>query len=179
MGKTEIWKDIPEYEGIYQVSNLGRVRSVDRFSRHGHRLRGKLLSRLNVGKGYVAVGLNKDGTRRQFYVHRLVAFAFVSGYEDGFEVNHINEDKEDNRASNLEWVNHITNINHGTGRKRQFEKLYTKKKVEMYSIDGEFISSFESACQAGRSISVRVSHIAECCRGICKTAYGYKWKYKE
>ena len=175
----EIWKDIPEYEGVYQVSNLGVVRSVDRVSCHGHRLRGKVLSYLVVGKGYLAVGLHKNGVQKMEYVHRLVACAFVPGYVSGFEVNHINENKKDNRASNLEWIKHVENINHGTGRKRYFENLSTKKTVEMYSLNGRFIKNFASAGQAARSLSVRVSHIAECCRGILKTAYGYKWKYKE
>ena len=131
--KEEIWRDIPNYEGIYQVSNLGRIRSLDRFvnnykSRTKKGLvRGKILKpcldSLDAHKGYYFVTFND---RKHYKVHRLVAFSFpeICGeWFEGAEVNHKNEIKTDNRAENLEWCTRAYNINFGTAIKRKTEKM--------------------------------------------------------
>lgn len=111
----EIWKDISGYEGYYQVSNLGRVRSCDRWvnNKVGVRLiSGRLLKPWKNEKGYFYIDLVKDSDRRKFKVHRLVAFAFVDGYFEGSQVNHIDGVKSNNNASNLEFCTASKNMFH-------------------------------------------------------------------
>lgn len=177
----EIWKDIQGFEGMYQISNLGKVRSLDRKSENGKTLRGKIRTLVRSGKGYLGVGLRSDGKQVRYYVHRLVAMAFVEGYDEGKEVNHINENKHDNRAVNLEWVSRVENLSHGTGRKRQRENLRTKQKVEMLSDEGMVIAEFSSLREAERATSARHDHISQCCKGnpLYKTVAGYKWRFKK
>lgn len=112
----EIWQDIViekngivhDYTGLYQVSNKGRVRSLRR---------GKIISQ-GTNRGYYRVQLYKNGERNDFQVQRLVATAFIPNPENKPEVNHINENKLDNRVENLEWVTHEENVNHGTRNNR-------------------------------------------------------------
>lgn len=104
----EIWKDIKEYEGIYQVSNLGRVKSLK------HSKEGKLLKGRVTGKGYLSVALFRNSVRKSNSIHRLVAEAFIPNPENKPEVNHIDENKLNNDVSNLEWVTSKENSNHGT-----------------------------------------------------------------
>ena len=136
----EIWKDIQGFEGKYQVSNLGRVRSLDRtiIDKAGrvHHTRGMILKdSINKGRGYYRVSLS-DGHRNYTHieVHRLVALHFVPGYKEGLVVNHKNENKTDNRAENLEWCTQGYNLKYSdvVGWKR--------KAVYQYDIDGNFIA---------------------------------------
>lgn len=96
----EVWKDIDGYEGLYQVSNTGKVRSL----RYRNRDEVRELFLKPHNQGYLQVELHKNGKRKMFTVHRLVAMAFVDGYEVGKEVNHIDENKQNNVSTNLEWV---------------------------------------------------------------------------
>lgn len=111
----EIWKTIPSYEGYYQVSNKGRVRSIDRKAknRSGFRLvKSKIIKPTNNGTGYLIVGLSKESKRCNFLIHRLVALCFIDKPVDKNIINHINGIKTDNRVSNLEWCNQMENIRH-------------------------------------------------------------------
>lgn len=116
----EKWVDIPGYEGWYQVSNLGNVRSVDReieqWSRYGHtivrKLKGKPIAKTDNGNGYLIVGLTKNQVCENRYVHRLVAEAFIENGNDLPEVNHIDYNKRNNSAENLEWVSRLDNVTH-------------------------------------------------------------------
>jgi len=144
--EKEIWKDIDGYGGQYQVSNLGRVRSF-RIKSEGV----ILVQRPNI-KGYMIVCLNHVAKS----VHQLVARAFVGGYADGLEVNHINEDKADNRADNLEWVTHRQNNLHGTRVRRVAEAL-SKRAM---AID-----------------QVHKVSIYRVCQGKEKSVGGYRWAY--
>jgi hypothetical protein len=114
----EMWKDIEGYEKLYQVSSMGKVRSLDRIvltKNSGYKsLKGRILSPQKFTNGYLFVCLSKNATVKQFIVHRLVALAFVANPRNHPEVNHIDEIKENVFASNLEWTTHKTNINHGT-----------------------------------------------------------------
>lgn len=109
MNKIEIWKDIKDYEGLYQVSNTGKVKSLDRIVKDTTRervqhLKGKVLKETDNGTGYKLVFLNKGRKRKNKYVHRLVAEAFLPNPEQLKEVNHKNLNKADNSINNLEWV---------------------------------------------------------------------------
>ena len=116
----EEWKDIAGYEGFYQVSNYGEVRSLDReqhqMSRHGTMMtkmyRGAVITPTNNGNGYMVVGLRKGGKRKNHYVHRLVADAFIENPERYEQVNHKDFNKGNNAAENLEWVSRIENVHY-------------------------------------------------------------------
>lgn len=116
----EAWRDIPGFEGMYQVSNHGRVRSLDRVyeqsSSHGtmmhKRYNGQIINPTDNGKGYKIVSLKKNGARKNFYVHRLVAESFLENPFRYTEINHIDFDKGNNSVSNLEWISRVGNIHH-------------------------------------------------------------------
>lgn len=134
----EIWKDIKGFEGRYQVSNMGRVRGLDRWTldERPHFVKGMILkSSLNKGRGYLRVSLS-DGHRnyKHYEVHRLVALHFVPGYKEGLVVNHKNEVKTDNRAENLEWCTYQYNLNYSD------VIAWKRKPVYQYDKQGNFIA---------------------------------------
>ncbi|MEZ0117826.1 UNVERIFIED_ORG: hypothetical protein ABRZ91_001783 [Heyndrickxia coagulans] len=151
---VEIWKDVKGYEGLYQVSNLGNVRSVDRVVKMVYKngnvatmkRKGKLLSPYKHKSGYIVVNLSKDGVRKMQYVHRLVLEAFVPNVKGLPDANHINEKKDDNRLENLEWISEKDNCNHGTRNKRivRTKKL---KNITIAFIEGNTVT-FENAWEA-------------------------------
>ena len=112
----EVWKDIKGFKGYYQVSNLGRVKSLDRIITTANgvvqKYKGTLLSTSDNGKGYKIVGLNKNGKRKRFKVHRLVAIAFLDNSENKPQVNHIDGVRDNNKLENLEWVTGSENVQH-------------------------------------------------------------------
>lgn len=178
----EIWKDIEGYEGSYQVSSLGRVRSLDRpghplINRWGARievtLKGKILKQHPTGSGYLSVQLGRSCRK---HVHRLVAHAFVEGYKEGLEVDHINENKTDNRKENLRWVTKIENNN---------SPLHVKKisMAHAYIIcqyKGDvFIKEYSSITEASRQTGICKSTITLCVSGKFKQAGGFIWKRKK
>ena len=122
----EIWKDIEGYEGLYQVSSWGRVRSLDRYVSAkcgGSRLvKGIIIKEYDNGLGYKLVHLCKDNKPKYAYVHRLVAAAFVANPEGYDEINHIDEDKGNNVPENLEWCSHKYNMNYGNRMEKVIEK---------------------------------------------------------
>ena len=125
----EIWKDVKGYEGVYRVSSFGRVRSLDRVSSIGRKLKGKVLKQ-KVTKGYNMVSLSKDGNPKGKTVSRLVAKTFIPNPENKPEVNHIDENKQNNHVDNLEWVTAKENANHGT-RKERIGK-YVRENPHLY-----------------------------------------------
>ena len=160
----EIWKDIPGYDGLYQVSNTGRVKSLARRVKRGfccvwvdeqimtiHNCKSK-------GYGYYAqVTLFKNGKQRSFRIHRLVAMAFVERVPGCDQVDHINGNKLDNRADNLRWVTQSENTNNPITKSRS-KKLV---KVNCYSLDGSFIKSYSSLTNASRDLGVPISSISQ------------------
>lgn len=110
----EIWKDILGYEGLYQVSSYGRVRSLDRYDRMNHFLKGRILKLYTRKGGYLFVQLHLNGKGKNYLVHRLVAIAFIPNPDNLPEVNHLDEDKTNNRVENLEFCDRKYNINFGT-----------------------------------------------------------------
>ena len=171
--KKEVWRDIPNYEGIYQVSNLGRVKSLERFDALGHKRKEKILKPRITRVGYYLVALTKQLIRKDYLVHRLVYEAFNGQMPEGYEVNHINEIKSDNRLSNLNLMTHKENINYGS----RTEKC--SKPVLQFDLQDILIKEYSSTHQAERETGFAQGNIVNCCNGKLKQAYGYIWRYKE
>ena len=175
---TEAWKAIDGYEGLYEVSNTGLVRSLS----YNHTGRAKLLKPGNTGRGYLSVKLCKDGKVRQMLVHRLVAEAFVPNPQSLETVNHKNEDKHNNNVSNLEWMTSVDNSNYGTRNKRLAEGNvnHPKKSKQVQMLDkqtSELLATFPSIQEAERQTGISDGNICFCCSGRRKSAGGYLWRY--
>ena len=165
----ETWKAIAGYEGLYEVSDLGRVKSL-KYCKE------RILNPGKNTRGYLQVGLSKDGQRKMSFVHRLVADEFVPNPNNLTTVNHKDEVKTNNVASNLEWMSQKDNINYGTRNKRVAESL--SKKVQMFNKKtGELLATFPSLMEAERVTGINQSNISKCCLGKYKSAGGYKWRY--
>ena len=173
----ETWKDVVGYEGLYQVSDAGRVRSLDRVDRFGRTHVGRILRPTVQRNGYIFVNLSDRGRQKHALIHRLVAECFVENVHCFNEVNHINEDKADNSASNLEWCVHKYNMNYGTARARTAKAQ--GRKVHKLSLDGEVLNESESVRAAARAIGHNHKDIYNVCNGLRPTAGGYKWAYAE
>ena len=177
----EIWKPVKGYEELYQVSNLGRVKSLERIDCHGQPRKEKIL-RYGINKGYCYVTLCKNGKHTTFLVHRLVAEAFIPNPNNYPQVNHKDENPSNNCVENLEWCDQKYNSNYGTRNKRIFEKTTNGKlsrPVLQYDLEGNFIKEFPSTQEVQRELKIYQTSISACCRGKLKTAYGFKWKYKK
>lgn len=153
----EIFKDIAGYEGLYQVSNLGRVKSL----KYGKE---RILKPKNNPNGYSTVLLWKKRTYKSFLIHRLVAAAFLQNPNNFSIVNHINQDKKDNRVSNLEWCNHTYNIRYSWA-----------KKVGCFR-NGKLIKIYD-AIQDAMKDGFHISGICKCCKGKLEFHKGFQWKY--
>ena len=169
---NEEWKDIPEYEGLYQASNLGRVKSLKK----PYGLKEKILKQQLVC-GYYQVHLHKNSIEKNYLVHRLVFEAFNGPIPEGLQVNHINEIKTDNSLSNLNLMTCKENINFGTRNERVANKC--SKPVLQYDLQDILIKEYQSVIQVERETGFANGNIVNCCKGRYKQAYGYKWKYKE
>lgn len=169
----EIWKDINGYEGLYQVSSLGRVRSLDRLDRAGVFRKGKIIKSFTIPSGYNYVSLHKDGKKKNKSIHRLVALAFLERTSDNLDVNHKNGDKDDNRASNLEWCTHSDNMKHAvcTGLHIKFGQ----RKV--LCVETGVI--YDSAVEAAKDTDANTTNIWKVCNNIANsnTTGGYHWRY--
>ena len=162
----EIWKDIQGYEGLYQVSNLGRVKSL---YKGGTILKGSVNNR-----GYHIVMLYKGGKYKHFLIHRLVAQAFISNPQKLPQVNHKDEDKSNNSVSNLEWCTNIYNNLYHDKAKRVGVK--EGKPVAQYTLSGKLVRVWKSSHEAER-IGYHARHIGECCSGKIQTHQGYMWRF--
>lgn len=173
MNDEEIWMDIEGYEG-YQVSNLGRARSLDRIDSLGRLWKGKIRKPFSDKDGYQLVQLCKDGKRKAFLVHRLIYEAFCGKIPSGMQVNHINECKTDNRLCNLNLMTPKENTNWGTRTERSAKAQ--SKPVIGIDENGDIIVTFPSAREAGRN-GYDQSHISACCRGKKPSHKGLIWRY--
>ena len=175
---SEIWKDIKGYEGLYQVSSLGRFRSMSysRVMSNGveRRYEEKLLTPYESTDGYLLVNLSNGKTRTSYKAHRLVAEAFVKNTLNLPLVNHRNENKQDNRAENLEWCTNRYNLKYGTTQKRRVEKIGWK--VRQFKLDGTYIRTYVSMRAAARLLKIPMSGIYDNCNGKTKSYKGYIFK---
>ena len=184
----EIWKtavyDGEIYEGLYKVSNLGRILSLN-YKRTG---KAKLRNPVKMPNGYLQVGLSKNKKTKTCYVHRLIVETFLPTPENLPEVNHKDEDKTNNfvflnedgsvdkEKSNLEWCDRKYNNNYGTRTERFIKTM--SKKVLQFSKTGEFIREWESTRECGRN-GFDSSAVARCCRGERKTHNGFRFMYAD
>ena len=175
--EKEVWKDIQGYEGKYQVSNLGNVKSLQYRNKHEEHL-------LNKGyqtNGYYFYTLMKNAKGKNFLIHRLVASHFIPNPDNLPCVNHIDEDKSNNKVDNLEWCSYIYNSNYGTAIERRVKTSADKRpNILQYTLDGKFVKEYSSITEAERCTGIKKGNICSCCKNRigCLTAGGYIWKYK-
>lgn len=174
--EDEIWKDIKGFEGIYQVSNYGRIKSIIRYKRI-------MKTGLNRG-GYLQICLTDSKHKKHtIRVHRLVAENFLENREEKQQVNHIDGNKLNNRVSNLEWCTQSENMQHAFGNnlihRGKGKESHRARAVNQYSINGDFIRKWDCISDASRYLKLKKNNISTCCRGKRKTAHGFIWKYAE
>lgn len=170
--KLEYWKSIENYEGLYMISDLGRVKSLN----YSHTGKAKILQ-MRIDKwGYLQIGLYKDGKTKAFLVHRLVAIAFIPNPLNKPQVNHIDENKENNNVKNLEWVTNKENSNWGT-------KIERGAKSQRIPVIGVNIVTNEiielEGIKKSKEFGFNPSSITNCCQGKQETHKGYKFYYKK
>lgn len=187
----EIWRDIyyydylhkkiVDYRGIYQVSNIGRVRSLDRevWNGHGYRIEnGRIMTPQKRHHGYLVVPLGSNGKQKIFKVHRLVAGTFIQNPLGLTEVNHKNEISNDNRVENLEWCDRQYNNTYGSvverRRKKNLNNSRSKPVIQM-TMDEKVINTYPSISEAVRQTGIY--NIIGCCQGKRKHSGGFIWRY--
>ena len=180
-----IWKPVPGYEGFYEVSNDGQVRSIYRYK--------KILKPMISNTGYKRVDLFKNKKRKQYSIHRLVALAFIKNEDGKPFVNHKDENKLNNSADNLEWVSHVENCQYGTAiarRTEHFDYEHRKinnanqikvcsKPIKQYTKNGSFVREWASASECNRETGIWISAIREVVKGKRKSAGGYVFREGE
>lgn len=191
----EVWKPIKGYVGLYEVSNYGRVKSLNFNHTKGKEM---IMKTYHESNAYLQIKLYVDGKPKTFLIHRLVAEAFLPNPNNLLEVNHkdccktnnyihINEDGSvDPEKSNLEWCDRKYNVNYGDRTKTVAKKLTNgilSKPVLQFSLSGDYINEYPSAMEAHRQTDIHHANICECCNGKRKTAgtngIRYIWKYKD
>lgn len=161
--------DIAGYEGLYKISEHGDVISA---KRRGNAGRTSVLVGGLDKVGYKLVTLSKNGKGKTYRIHKLVAEAFVSNPHGYTEINHKDENKLNNNADNLEWCTRAYNVAYGARTEK------TQRAVIQFSLDRKYIATHKGVAEASRAIGARTcGGISNCCKGKCRTAYGYIWRY--
>ncbi len=172
----EIWKEINGYENLYEISNTGKVKSL-RYN--------KILSGGYSGFGYLLVHLVKDSKKKQKYIHKLVAEAFIPNEDNKPQVNHIDGNKTNNNVDNLEWVSFSENNKHAykTGLKKSSKGKnndYSRSlmtPINQYDLDGNFIKRWNSQREITNELNIPQQNISLCVRGKRNKTHNYIWKY--
>lgn len=191
--EEEIWKDIGiikgvDYTGMYQVSNYGEVKSLN----YNHTGKEKILTPISNSRGYLSVGLSKNGKCTLERINRIVGLTFIPIPEqlkhlplDKLEVDHIDGNRTNNRLDNLRWADRSGNERNPITIKRISQSLVNNPKLSqpVVQIDkntNEVIKEWSSMAEAERQLGIRQANISDCCRGVNrhKSAGGYKWRYK-
>jgi len=183
---NEVWKDIKGYEGLYQVSNYGKVKSLkrkvysgkNRFRWHYERI---MSNKKNNGNGYIVVSLNKNGRSQNKYVHRLVAEAFIENPNNLKYINHKDETKSNNNVKNLEWCTAEYNCKYNDRHKKIGLKMINNKgnskPIYQLNDNNEVINQYPSISEASRQLKVSYQAISDCLKGKQQHSAGYRWKY--
>lgn len=180
----EEWKTIEDYED-YQVSNFGRVKSLERIDNLGRTVKERILKPFTNEDGYKQVKLFNGGKEKTFKVHRLVAMAFIANPNNLPQVNHKDEVKANNHVSNLEWCTAKYNNNYGT-RKEKVSKTKSgklgkdcpnSKQIVQLTLGDDYIKTWDCMHDVERKLGYSQGNISKCCRGKRKSANGYKWCY--
>ena len=188
----EVWKDVPNFEGFYLVSNMGRIKSLDRETKYQRKqdsvvtyrhFKGQILKASNYGE-YLICHLKANNTKKAVKYHRIVCAVFHPNPNNLPEVNHINEIKTDNRADNLEWCTRRYNALWGTAIERQRIALTNNKGnsvvVYQFTLNGDFVAKYPSINEAGRVTGIEPSNILSVCNNKkSSSAGGYLWSYTQ
>lgn len=191
----EEWRDIQGFEGLYQVSNLGRVKSLDRvvYKKDGTTqiYKERILKQSNLWNEYLVVNLSRNGKPIMHRIHRLVAEAFLPNPNNYPIINHKDENKTNNSVDNLEWCSYSYNLNYGTARERglqankengiydRLKELRSKAVNQIDIFSNEIIKQWKSMREVERELGFSNSAISKCCKGKKKTYKGFIWKYAQ
>lgn len=178
----EIFKDIPGYEGLYQCSSLGRVKSLERKIIYPNGslqpYRERFLKQAQQKLGYLIVVLYKDGIVKTIFVHYLVMLTFVSPRPEGMEIDHKNTIRVDNRLSNLHYCTRKENMNNCITKQKHREAMRRiARKIKQFNLDGTLVKCWDSAIGIERELKIKHSNILNCCKGQRNSAGGFKWSY--
>lgn len=168
----EIWKDISGFEELYQVSNYGRVKSLPR--KTGNQYCNGVIKKAYNEFGYNRIQLVRKDRKKWFFIHRLVAEAFIPNPNNLPQINHIDGNKTNNNVDNLEWCTQKQNTIHAY--KNGLKKT---RCIMQYDLSNNFIRNWDSIIDASRTLSIDRSSIQICCAGKYKTAGGYIWRYAD
>lgn len=168
--ENEIWKDIEGYEGIFEISSFGRIKSKTRNGTVGGILKGTYNH-----LGYHRYLLSKDGVKKSLFAHRIVASAFIPNPNKLPYINHKDENPSNNHVDNLEWCDPKYNTNYGNGIQRRSKSRY--KKIYQYDKDGKLVKVWNSGTEIAEKTGYSHGRISEAANGNRKTAYGYQWSY--
>lgn len=175
-----VWKDVAGFEGLYQISNTGKIKSLSRFvpnsGRAGMWYKEKILKNNFDHDGYPQIILHKNGKAYTYKIHRLVALAFLENPNNLPCVNHIDENKLNNNYYNLEWCDVKYNNCYNNRQKR----ISQKQKIPVIQLkeNGEFVARYDSATDAARLIKGTRDRIIRCCKNKIKHYRHYIWKYE-
>ena len=195
----ETWKDIPNYEDIYEISTRGYIKSISRWrdnGKSGYLQKEKYMTPHVTKKGYLAIDLYKDKKRKKYLVHRLIAETFIPNPNNYPCVNHKDGNKLNNDINNLEWCTQQYNMKEAArlgllnlwcdklfGKDHPNYKFRgkwkTQKPIYQFDINGVFIKRYNSSQEANRETDINASHISECCNNKRKTAGGFIWKFEK
>lgn len=193
----EVWKDIKGFEGLYQVSNQGVVRSLDRVNCYGRTVKGLTRKMVKNKNGYLYVSLRKNGVAKNYSVHRLVADAFIPNPHNYHTVNHKNENKADNNVENLEWMTLQDNLKHGThyqrarlnrkgkccgpdhpnyGKRGKSAATHKGKVIGIKKNNPDETVMFDTAADAARALKLSSGQICESIHNAKLSCGGYYWR---
>lgn len=179
------WKGKIKYDftGIYEISNYGTVKSVNRIDNNNHPRNSQVIKPRNHKGLYYRVGLrNGQGKQLVFFVHRLVWESFNGKIPDGMVINHLDENGHNNKLSNLSTCSVLANNCYGTRLNRVSKKNYNgkcSKPILQFDLDGNFIKEWVSQSEIERQLGFKQENISNCCKEKYKQAYGYRWEYKK
>jgi len=176
----EVWKDIPNYEGMYQVSNLGNIKNVKK---------GKIKIPNKNKNGYLYIDLWKDNKNKKMTIHRAVAMAFLSNDNDYTDINHKDGNKTNNIVDNLEWCNRSHNLKEAyrLGLRKPTRAMLGKKgklcpnskKIKQYDKLGNLIKIWNSTMDIERELNIIHNNVSSCCLGRLKTYKGFVWRFND